>query len=715
MASSATVQPRVDTHSTRLDVIDTKHGRILCVADVRGAISSLNTLAAEHSAIAIIHTGDFGFYEPASIAHISDRTLKHLVQYSSLISPQLRSQLLASTTSPAQLRHLLTSATTPDHFPLSEFPKLVSGQLQLAVPIYTVYGACEDVHVLEQIRLAGPSPLRVPTASTDPTSTTAALSATTVTDSTTQSSYSIANLTVLDEATTRVLEIGGLKLRLFGLGGAVVPHKLFDNGTGNATIAGGMGTMWTTMLQIGELVDTAQKVYDPTETRMLITHASPGREGLVAQLALVLKSDLTVSGGLHFRYGSSYNEFSVTWDPEQYRLKLEQSRKQFQGVWDAVQSQVEGVVDEHQKVLLANALAVANRVPASAPTQGGPAVEETAWKNCWNWNLPDASFGSLVLDIREGRVGSEMKSQGFNFAYRSSSAQNSTPTAVATSAPTAVAGQPSSTALPSSSNAPQNQHVPPQGFAGRGGYHQHRGSSIRGNARFANHAHHHHQQHQQPPPPAPTQQNTTASSSPPSASQAVSNQISIPTTTTTEPEAIGNKKEANGGSSSTTPGGRHGNSRPHSRNHPSSQAHQQPLSGASAPTTTTTNGNDTSSEKAPASPLPVTEASTGSREPPASSSSANPANESGGTAATTTNNEQQTPESKPVGGGRGRGRGRGGGERGTPRTGGGGRGRSNGEWRGSGRGGAASARGGSARSNSTTTANNEGGTPSKPE
>lgn len=27
-------------------------------------------------------------------------------------------------------------------------------------------------------------------------------------------------------------------------------------------------------------------------------------------------------------------------------------------------------------------------------------------------NLPDASFGSLILDIREGRIGSEMKSQG---------------------------------------------------------------------------------------------------------------------------------------------------------------------------------------------------------------------------------------------------------------------------------------------------------------
>lgn len=46
--------------------------------------------------------------------------------------------------------------------------------------------------------------------------------------------------------------------------------------------------MWTTALQIGELVELANNCYDPSETRVLITHASPGREGLLAQLALTL-------------------------------------------------------------------------------------------------------------------------------------------------------------------------------------------------------------------------------------------------------------------------------------------------------------------------------------------------------------------------------------------------------------------------------------------
>ena len=66
--------------------------------------------------------------------------------------------------------------------------------------MYTVWGACEDVSILEKFR---------------------------------SKEYSIPNLNIIDEATTHLLEIGGVSLRLFGLGGAVVQHKLFDNGEGN--------------------------------------------------------------------------------------------------------------------------------------------------------------------------------------------------------------------------------------------------------------------------------------------------------------------------------------------------------------------------------------------------------------------------------------------------------------------------------------------------
>lgn len=378
--ASSTISPRPPTQAppqaapsgghqvnTQTKVLDSVHGRILCIADIRGRLSALNDLAREANANAIIHTGDFGFFESNSLDRINDRTLRHLTMYSPLIPSAQRTHLLAPENPSSAIR-----ATVNINL-LSEFPNLLSGQIKLQVPVYTVWGACEDVAVLEKFR---------------------------------SGAYVVDNLHVVDEATTRLIDVGGVKLRLLGLGGALVPHKMFDNGEGQATIAGGQGTMWTTTLQIGELVDTAQRIYDATETRLLITHASPGREGIIAQLALVLKADLTISAGLHFRYASSYNEFSVRGDFEGFRNKLTVGKEGFDKVWENVKEQVDKVIDENQRVLLDKALNVVERIP---PAAGG---EEPAWKNCWNWNLCDAAYGSLVMDVKEGRVSAELKSQG---------------------------------------------------------------------------------------------------------------------------------------------------------------------------------------------------------------------------------------------------------------------------------------------------------------
>ncbi|KAJ3486069.1 hypothetical protein NLJ89_g11845 [Agrocybe chaxingu] len=232
---------------------------------------------------------------------------------------------------------------------------------------------------------------------------------------------------------------GQIKLQipsLHGVGWCPRPPQALDNGDGNATIAGGQGTMWTTILQIGELVDTAQRVFDPSETRLLVTHASPGREGIMAQLALVLKADLTVSAGLHFRYATSYNEFSVQGDFEGFRHKLVLGKDGFDKVWESVKTQVDAVIDEHQRVFLDKALSVVERLPPAQPSSGPGAAatgEEPAWKNCWNWNLCDAAYGSLVLDVKDGRVSAELKS--FNYAYRRSATVSATPNSATSALP----------------------------------------------------------------------------------------------------------------------------------------------------------------------------------------------------------------------------------------------------------------------------------------
>lgn len=320
---------------------------------------------------------------------------------------------------------------TSDQLPLSELPQLLDKRLTLEVPVYTVWGACEDVRVLEKFR---------------------------------SGEYKVDNLHIIDEANSRLLDIGGIRLRLLGLGGAVVMHKLFDNGEGKTTIAGGQGTMWTTLLQMGELVDTANRVYDPSETRVFVTHASPAREGMLNQLSVTLKADFSISAGLHFRYGSSYNEFSVNPTLDHYRGKLAASKASFNDVWDTVRSEVEAAIssNEAQKTLLENALDIVEKMPSVANGGnpfGGPVaaanaggqVDESAFKNMWNFNLADAAFGYLVLEIDNGRIGTEMRAQGFNFSHRTGKP------GVAAPAATQLGGGP---------GGPQFGQAPPAGRAG---------------------------------------------------------------------------------------------------------------------------------------------------------------------------------------------------------------------------------------------------------
>ncbi|KAI8687430.1 DUF2433 domain-containing protein [Fusarium sp. Ph1] len=391
-------------------VVQTGPIRVLCIADVRGNLRSLNDLAKQARADHIIHTGDFGFYDDTSLERIAEKTLKHVAQYSPLISEPVKKAIQQGGPGPVKTRF------PPSELPLSELPLLISGELKLDVPVYTVWGACEDVRVLEKFRTG---------------------------------EYKVPNLHIIDEARSMLLEVGGVKLRLLGLGGAVVMHKLFDNGEGRTTIAGGQGTMWTTLLQMGELVDTAHRVYDPTETRIFVTHASPAREGILNQLSVTLKADFSISAGLHFRYGSSYNEFSVNPTLDHYRGKLAASKASFNDVWETVKGEVEPAIqqNEAQQNLLKNALQLVEKMPTTAAGGnpfGGPVagqaalgqVDESAFKNMWNFNLADAAFGYLVLEIQDGRIGTEMRAQGFNFSHRGAKQQPGIPPVTA-SAPTA--------------------------------------------------------------------------------------------------------------------------------------------------------------------------------------------------------------------------------------------------------------------------------------
>lgn len=52
-----------------------------------------------------------------------------------------------------------------------------------------------------------------------------------------------------------------------------------------------------------------------------------------------------------------------------------------------------------------------------------PTSEDNAWTNTWHWVLTDAMCGHLLLEINDGRVSAETRSNGLNFAHRANQAQ----------------------------------------------------------------------------------------------------------------------------------------------------------------------------------------------------------------------------------------------------------------------------------------------------
>jgi hypothetical protein len=77
MSTAVSSQKLHDPYKSALNpldrVIDTGSGRILCIADIRGDYKRLNKLVEEHDAVAVIHTGDFGFLDGNSPSRMASR------------------------------------------------------------------------------------------------------------------------------------------------------------------------------------------------------------------------------------------------------------------------------------------------------------------------------------------------------------------------------------------------------------------------------------------------------------------------------------------------------------------------------------------------------------------------------------------------------------------------------------------------------------------
>jgi Protein of unknown function (DUF2433) len=110
---------------------------------------------------------------------------------------------------------------------------------------------------------------------------------------------------------------------------------------------------------------------------------------------------------------------------DHFRNRLAASRTSFSDVWETVKPEVLPIVQLPQKKLIDNVLQIIEMAASGERSS----VDEVGFKNLWNFNLPDANFGTLILEIKDGQVASEQRSEGnsstwsvlmtgFNFDYR---------------------------------------------------------------------------------------------------------------------------------------------------------------------------------------------------------------------------------------------------------------------------------------------------------
>ncbi|TID29861.1 hypothetical protein CANINC_001554 [Pichia inconspicua] len=473
--------------SCRVSLFSTDTARILFVADIRGHLSYFNTLAETHKPDIIIHTGNFGFLDQQSVSRIHESYLRHIVEFSPLLPQNLILQMSQlSKVSGDSVHHLsndnMNLKTLLANHDISELPKFLSGELKLNVPVYTIYGMCEDSYVINKFRFG---------------------------------SYSIPNLNIIDDCSLHLIKFKNntQSILISGIGGSLSYHKLFHQGTTHnfgdivdqtttkpedlpkdvIPISGDPGNIWITIIQLGRLIQSLLKFAEENPCdynkaiKFFITHQSPTREPLLEHLSIFFKMDYTISNSLHFKYISSYNALTVNPSFETFKIKFAESRTKLARIWAKVQKKYERLLTQlpnHQltaytdlalsiydKIPISNKAAtatIANRngstvkpTTPSTPIAGAQQSEDipplslsepllkalkesessdildlntkhevnliirhlndlyyVAFQHSWHYNICDVSHGYLMLSYNNGKMKMDAVSEGFDFSYR---------------------------------------------------------------------------------------------------------------------------------------------------------------------------------------------------------------------------------------------------------------------------------------------------------
>ena len=320
--------------------------RFLLISDTHGKLGIINELAVQTHADAVIHAGDFGFYDHGSHERLSNRDLRLNIIHSDLSADDKDRILSFSRDEQVQAlrRYCL----------LGEFPAYLDVDKSFHVPVYAVWGNHEDKEVVELLC---------------------------------RGDLSVRNLHVLDHG--HAYRVG--PAFIYGLGGNFLPgSKLLQK-----PIAGGGGKIWSTLSQYIDLAKIADEQKDQSTVRLFVSHVSPGKEPFVEFIGARTQADFTISGHMGAPMCMVWNPFAIS-SEEESQKRLEDGLESVKRIYANATSP--GVDSAEQ------AFSFLAQLPNETVNVGRRAQSPLWYRKMTHINLPDADVGYAVIDVEKGHT-----------------------------------------------------------------------------------------------------------------------------------------------------------------------------------------------------------------------------------------------------------------------------------------------------------------------
>lgn len=423
--------------------------RFLSVSDIQGNILALqelydNEIRKQNPIDFIIHTGNFGFWNHDTIDLYQDvQYLKQIVAFLEVLDKSTVSNLNDLSTvqtknaNPMDEINIFQQKLKDSKNGISQLDSYINGQFKLPCPVYTIFGPLDDPQIIDKFQSGE---LQIP------------------------------NLYLIDH--TKCYEISSPleyqpDIKLYGLGGNLKIHSLFDNGNFHYnSISGKIGDLWITLLQIAELYINFMNTGNKKTINIFMSHAPVIKTPLLEHLAILTNADFTISQGLHFRYPVMGNGMSFVDSMggsagyiENYRSKFSRLRMILGEYWLAIKPDLSALLQETEEPerenitkLIEMGLSLFDKIPISIndsidkiiPLTLDDSVPEdtgtskkilkkindyyfSAYYNLWHFNLCDHVINSTEMDynimiFKLNKYGNfkldYCNSQGFNFNFK---------------------------------------------------------------------------------------------------------------------------------------------------------------------------------------------------------------------------------------------------------------------------------------------------------